>query len=58
MSTKTEFLSDIVEDTYSTIADYVRSKDVDAEVKTKMSRHLQEALDLCGMKNLAKMIKL
>ena len=58
MSTHTEFLSDIVEHTYSTIADYVRSKDVDAEVKTMTTRHLQEAQALCGKKNLVKMIKL
>ena len=56
MSTQTEFSSDIVEHAYSTIADYVRSKDLDADVKAMMSRHLQEAHDLCGKKNPAKKI--
>ena len=56
MSTQTEFSLDIVEHAYSTIADYVRSKDLDADVKAMMSRHLQEAHDLCGKKNPAKKI--
>ena len=58
MSTQTEFASDIVELAYSTIADYVRSKDLDADVKAMMSRHLQEAQALCGKKNSAKNNKL
>lgn len=56
MSTQTELSLDIVEHAYSTIADYVRSKDLDADVKAMMSRHLQEAHDLCGKKNPAKKI--
>ena len=58
MSTQTEFASDIVELAYSTIADYVRSKDLDADVKAMMSRHLQEAQALSGKKNSAKNNKL
>ena len=53
MSTQTELASDNVEHIYSTIANYVRSKDLDVGVKAMISRHLQEAQTLCGKKNPA-----